>query len=91
MGEVVRSIETAAVSDAWAAASARCSGVFLIRPEHNPIGPFDFAGAEDEASDRRWTVAELMEQGYADAYRHFIEPVAAAGDREPSAEISVRP
>ena len=42
---------------------------------------FDFGGTYDEASDRQRTVAELMQQGYADAYRHFIEPVVAAGDR----------
>ena len=81
MGEFVRSIETAAAHDARAAASSRFSGVFLIHPEHNPIRPFDFAGAYDEASDRQRTVAEIIEQGYADAYRRFIEPVVAAGER----------
>ena len=35
----------------------------------------------DEASDRRRTVPELLEQGYADTYRLFIEPVVATGDR----------
>jgi hypothetical protein len=81
MGEVVRSIETAVLQDAWAAASSRFSGVFVIRPEHNPIGPFDFDGVYDEASDRRRSMAELMRQGYDDAYRQFIEPVVASGDR----------
>jgi hypothetical protein len=80
-GEFVRSVETAAVEDAVAAARARFSGVFAIRPGHNPIGPFDFAGADDETSDRRWTVADLVEQGYADAYQRFIEPIVAAGER----------
>ena len=59
----------------------RFSGVFAIRPDHNPIGPFDFRGAYDEASDRERTLAELMQQGYDDAYRQFIEPVVAAGER----------
>jgi hypothetical protein len=80
-GEVVRSIETATLLDAWSAATTRFSGVFIVRPDHNPVGPFDFDGAYDEASDRRRTVAELMEQGYQDAYRQFIEPVVAAGER----------
>ena len=31
------------------------AGVFVIRPVHNPIGPFDFGGVYDEASDRRRT------------------------------------
>jgi hypothetical protein len=81
VGEFVRSVETAAVQDALAVARPRFSSVFVIRPEHNPVGPFDFAGVYDEASDRQRTVPELLEQGYADAYRLFIEPVVATGDR----------
>ena len=64
----------------------------MIRPDHNPIGPFDFRGTYDEASDRRRTLAELMQQGYADAYRHFIEPIVAVGDgRRHMTESVVRP
>ena len=81
MGDLVRSLETAAFQDAAAAAEHRFSGVFVIRPHHNPIGPFDFGGIYDEASDRRRTIKELMEQGYGDAYQHFIEPVVATGER----------
>jgi len=85
MGELVRSFETAALTDATAAAVSRCASVFVVRPDHNPIGPFDFAGVYDEASDRQRTVAELMQQGYADAYHHLIEPMAGAIDPvEPS-------
>ncbi len=80
-GELLRSIETAAAQDAARSADARFSGVFVIRPDHNPVGPFDFGGTYDESSDRRRSVAELMEQGYSDAYRQFIEPVVAAGER----------
>ena len=68
----------------------RFSGVFVVRPEHNPIGPFDFGTVYDEASDRRRTVAELIRQGYADAYREFIEPIAAAGERAEEPELSRR-
>jgi hypothetical protein len=81
MGEVLRGVESAALQDAYAAATARFSGVFIIRPDHNPIGPFDFDGAHDDASDRRVRVRDLLEQGYGDAYRQFIEPIVAAGDR----------
>jgi hypothetical protein len=80
MGEFVRSVETAALDDAVAAAMTRCAGVFVIRPDHNAVGPFDFDGAYDEASDRRRTVPELMRAGYDDAYRRFIEPAVAAGE-----------
>jgi hypothetical protein len=82
MGEIARSIETAALRDAWAMAAARFSGAFVIRPDHNPIGPFDFVATYDESSDRRRTLLELVEQGYKEAYRQFIEPVVATGDRD---------
>lgn len=81
MGETLRSVETAAFQDGWAAAAGRFSGVFAIRPDHNPIGPFDFSGVYDESSDRHRTVGELMQQGHDDAYRQFIEPVVATGER----------
>jgi len=74
-------METAAFQDAWAVAANRFSGVFAIRPAHNPIGPFDVAGVYDEASDRTRTLAALVQQGHDDAYRQFIEPVVAAGER----------
>jgi hypothetical protein len=81
MGAVLRSIEAAAVDDAALVASRRLSGAFVIRPEHNPIGPFEFEGTYDESSDRRSTVQALIDQGYDDAYRQFIEPIVASGDR----------
>jgi hypothetical protein len=90
-GELVRSIETAALHDAWAAAATRFSGVFVVRPAHNPIGPFNFGVTYDEASDRRHTTRDLIAQGYADAYRQFIEPVAAVGERIEDVTITPRP
>jgi hypothetical protein len=82
-GELLRSIETSALHDAWSLASTRFSGVFVIRPDHNPIGPFQFGGGYDEGSDRTRSVGELLTQGYQDAYRQFIEPVVAAGEKDP--------
>ena len=73
IGEIVRSMESAALTDAVAAASGRLDAVFVIRPDHNPIGPFACDGVYDEASDRQRSLAELIEQGYADAYRYFID------------------
>ncbi len=81
LGELLRSIEASALHDAWSAARTRFSGVFVIRPDHNPVGPFDFAGAYDEGSDRHRTIPELLKQGYADTYRQFIEPIVAAGEK----------
>jgi hypothetical protein len=78
LGEFAASAEAAAIRDAAEQARLRFDGVFLICPAHNPVGPFDFAGAYDQASDRRQTLPELMERGYEDAYRQFIEPVVGA-------------
>jgi hypothetical protein len=41
----------------------------------------DFGGAQDQASDRRQDVAELMERACEDAYRQFIEPELQRGTR----------
>ena len=81
LGEIVAADEAAALRDALEMARLRYDSVYLICPAHNPVGPFDLAGAYDEASDRRQDVVELMERGYEDAYRQFIEPVVgASGD-----------
>jgi hypothetical protein len=74
-GEVLRGIESASLAEAERVARARFASSFVIRPSYNPIGPFEFEGTDDEASDRRMTIAELMARGYQDAYAQFIEPV----------------
>jgi hypothetical protein len=82
LGDFTAAAEAAALRDALAMARLRFDGVYLIGPTHNPIGPFDFAGAYDPASDRRESLTELMQHAYEDAYRQFIEPVVgASGDQ----------
>jgi len=82
VGEYLRAAETAAVRDALLAAGHLFRGAFEIRPRHNPVGPFDCDGTYDEQSDRRHGVEELVDRGYEDAYRQFIDPiVGASGDR----------
>ncbi len=86
--EFLVSVESAAVRDAQAAASALGllpGGLFQVRPPHNAVGPLDFDGCYDARSDRRQSVAELIDRGYEDAYRQFIEPVVGA-----SGEIAER-
>jgi hypothetical protein len=40
------------------------------------------AGCYDERSDRAVTLGELIDRGYQDAYRQFIDPVVgASGER----------
>ena len=82
LGEFLAAAESAALRDAVEMARLRFDSVYLIRPVHNPIGAFDFAGAHDEASDRWQDLAELMDRAYEDAYRQFIEPVVGASGED---------
>jgi hypothetical protein len=82
VGEQIASAETAALSDAIRHLHHRFQGLYLIRPSHNPIRPLDLTGAYDEKSDRLQPLEELMERGYEDTYRQFIEPfLGASGER----------
>ena len=67
-----------AVRDALTAYADRFQATFVIRPSHNPLGPLDFGGGYDEHSDRRFPLGELIDRGYEDAYRQFIEPIVGA-------------
>jgi len=81
-GEQLGSFETAALRDVADLAAGRFAGVYVIRPVHNPLGVLDFTGTDDERSDRRFTLSELVDRGYEDAYRQFIDPVVgASGER----------
>jgi hypothetical protein len=82
VGEQIASAETAAVADAIRHLRHRFQSLYLIRPSHNPIRPFDLAGVYDEKSDRVQPLDELMERGYEDAYRQFIEPVLGASGEQ---------
>lgn len=82
VAEPLVAFEVAGLRDAIEQSAGRFAGLFLIRPAHNPLGPLDFSGVYDERSDRTHTLAELVDRGYEDAYRQFIEPVVgASGDR----------
>lgn len=78
--EELSAAEASAVRDAVAAHGSRFQGVFVIQPAHNPVGLFDFGGAYDERSDRYQSLGELIDRGYEDAYRQFIEPVVGGTD-----------
>jgi hypothetical protein len=80
--ESLGGFEAAGLRDVLEQWTGRFAGLFVIRPVHNPLGALDFGGVYDERSDRTHTLAELVDRGYEDAYRQFIEPVvAASGDR----------
>ena len=79
LGEYLQSTEAAVVRDATTTTGG--VRIFTVRPAHNPIGPFDFAGGYDDRSHRRQGLGELISRGYEDAYHQFIEPVVgASGD-----------
>jgi hypothetical protein len=80
VAEHLSAAEASAIRDAVANQSSQFEGMFLIRPGHNPVGPFDREGAFDARSDRFESLDELVKQGYDDAYRQFIEPVVGAGE-----------
>jgi hypothetical protein len=82
LGEFQAAAEATALHDALETAPLRFESVFVVSPAHNPVGPFDFSGAYDEASDRRQPLPELMERAYEDAYRQFIEPVVGASGEQ---------
>ncbi len=82
LGDFLAAAESASLRDAAEMSRLRFDSVYLISPSHNPVGPFDFDGAYDEASDRRQDLGEVMSRAYEDAYHQFIEPVVgASGER----------
>jgi hypothetical protein len=86
LGDYLASAEAAGLRDAIAGAAAWFDAAFLVRPAHNPVAPLDAEGVHDAQSDRWHTVGELVDRGYEDAYRQFIDPVVgASGERIESA------
>jgi hypothetical protein len=80
LAEHLSAAEASAIRDAARTHAKRFRGIFLIQPAHNPVGPFDFDGTYDERSDRYQSVSELVDRGYEDAYRQFIEPVVGGSE-----------
>jgi hypothetical protein len=78
IGESLAAEEAAALRDALAHLRDRFRWTCTIRPAHNPVRPLDLGGAFDERSDRLQPLDELMERGYEDAYRQFIDPMVGA-------------
>jgi hypothetical protein len=78
VGEYLAASEVASIRDALISRRTLFESMFHIVPVHNPIGPLDFAGSRDDRSDRTYTLTELIDRGYEDAYRQFIEPIVGA-------------
>jgi hypothetical protein len=56
----------------------RDAAVYVVRPDQRPIGPLELDGARDPATEVVRSTADLLEQGYRDAYRLFVDPVVGA-------------
>jgi hypothetical protein len=62
----------------------RSVALYVIRPDRRVLAPLDLDGAEDPATEVRATVADVLDLGYRDAYRLFVEPVVGAVPDVPS-------
>ena len=52
--------------------------LYLVRPERRGLGPLEWDGARDPATEVLETPEDLIERGYKDAYRLFVEPIVGA-------------
>ncbi len=52
--------------------------LYVIRPERRSLLPLEWNGAQDPGTEVLETPADLMERGYKDTYRLFVEPVVGA-------------
>ena len=54
--------------------------LYVVRPERRSIGPLEWDGVLDPTTEVQEETADLIDLGYRDAYRLFIEPVLGAPD-----------
>ncbi|HVQ29132.1 MAG TPA: hypothetical protein VMV21_06115, partial [Vicinamibacteria bacterium] len=52
--------------------------LYVVRPARRSLQPLELDGARDPATDVVETVQDLVQRGYEDAYRLFVEPVVGA-------------
>jgi hypothetical protein len=52
--------------------------LYVIRPDRRLLGPLELDGARHPATEVIENADDLLEQGYRDAYRLFVEPVVGA-------------
>jgi hypothetical protein len=49
--------------------------LWVVRPDRRALGPLDLDGTRDPATEVLQTTDDLLELGFRDAYRQFVEPV----------------
>ncbi len=77
-GEHLLAVERVSLQDAIDTRRGQFQSLFEVRPAHNPVGPFDVAGCYDDSSDRTQTLDELLDRGYEDGFRQFVDAVLGA-------------
>ena len=77
-GEYLLAVERVSIQEAIDTRRVRFESLFEVRPAHNPVGPFDVAGCYDDYSDRVQTLDELLNRGYEDGFRQFVDAVLGA-------------
>jgi len=65
--------------------------LYVIRPERRMLAPLDLDGSEDPATEVRATTDDLLELGYRDAFRLFVEPVVGGVPETPETPAEPRP
>jgi hypothetical protein len=61
--------------------------LYVIRPDDRTVDPLALDGVVDPATEVVESLADLIERGYRDAYRLFLEPVVGAGPEARRAEV----
>jgi len=56
----------------------RSLALYVIRPERRVLGPLEIDGILGPVTEVLETPSDLMERGYRDSYRLFVEPVVGA-------------
>lgn len=64
--------------------------LYIVRPERRTLGPLELDGARDPATEVLEAPADLLERGYRDAYRLFVEPVVGASPEPRRRETPAR-
>jgi hypothetical protein len=56
----------------------RAVSLYIIRPQALSLGPLEFGGARHPITEQEEQLLDLLDEGYRDTYRLFIEPVVGA-------------
>jgi len=52
--------------------------LYLVRPSRRSLLPLEWDGAQDPGTEVLETPTDLLERGYKDTYRLFVEPIVGA-------------